>query len=122
MEWCVCVCVYLIISGWRSPGNCRHPSAVLVDEVTASVEHPAVVEGHEGVSSRGGGVLSVLSVSILQRGELVFAQHLVYDKGPFGHIRKHVRPHSDEQSQHTRLSFKSKKKKDCFVKLKSSEN
>lgn len=51
--------------------------------MSAGVEHPAVVEGGEGVSSRGGRVLAILSVGVLQRRELVFAQDLVHDKLPF---------------------------------------
>lgn len=74
------------VSVQRSPGDGRHPSAVLIDEVSAGVEHPAVVEGGEGVSSRGGRVLAILSVGVLQRRELVLAQDLVHDKLPFlGH-------------------------------------
>lgn len=66
----------------RSPGDGRHPSAVLVDEVSAGGEHPAVVEGGEGVSRRSGRVLPVLLVGILQGRELVFAQDLVHHKLP----------------------------------------
>lgn len=68
---CTMVC-FSWLAGWLwSPGYGRHASAVLVDEVAPGVEHPAVVEGHEGVSGCGGGVLSVLAVRILQWGELV---------------------------------------------------
>lgn len=63
-------------------------SAVLVDEVAPGVEHPAVVEGHEGVSGCGGRVLCVLTVRILQGGELVLPQHLIHNKRPVGHTQK----------------------------------
>lgn len=73
----------------RSPGDGRHPSAVLVDEVPAGVEHPAVVQGSEGVSGRGGRVLAILPVGVLQRRELVFTKDLVHHKLPvFGVTRK----------------------------------
>lgn len=65
-----------------SPGYGGYTSAVLVNEVSPSVEHPAVVEGHEGVSGCGGCVLSVLSVCVLQRGELVLSEHLIHNKLP----------------------------------------
>lgn len=71
-----------------SPWYGRHTSAVLVDEVTPSIEHPAVMQRHEGVSGCGGRVLSILTVCILQRGELVFPQHLVHNKGPVGRIHR----------------------------------
>lgn len=68
--------------GTRSPGNGGQAAAVLVDEVAPGVEHPAVVQGHERVPGRGGVVLAVLTVCVLQRGELVFPQHLIHHKLP----------------------------------------
>lgn len=65
-----------------SPGYGGHTSAVLVNEMSPSVEHPAVVEGHQSVSGCGGCVLSVLSVCVLQRGELVLSEHLIHNKRP----------------------------------------
>lgn len=65
--WRVCLVAWCRVcaGGLRSPGYGGHASAVLVDEVAASVEHPAVMEGHEGVSGCGGCVLPVLTVRIL---------------------------------------------------------
>lgn len=80
----VCMKVVCNPADLLSPGYGGHASAVLVDEVAAGVEHPAVMEGHEGVSGCSGRVLPVLSVCILQRGELVLPQHLVHNKGPDG--------------------------------------
>lgn len=74
----VCVSVMWL----QSPGYGRHTPSVFVNKVAASVEDPTVVEGHEGVSGCGGRVLSILPVSVLQRGELVLPQHLVHYKGP----------------------------------------
>lgn len=88
----------------RSPGDGRHPSAVFVNEVSASVQHPAVVEGGEGVSSRGGRVLAILSVGVLQGRELVFAQDLVHDKHPF--LGMQAKSGTDCQTQQ-RLGWKS---------------
>lgn len=68
----------------RSPGNGGNMSAVLVDEVATSVEHPAVVQRHEGVSCCGGRVLCILAVCVFQRGELVLPQDLVHHKLPVG--------------------------------------
>lgn len=83
--FCVCAHIVHLVESHdtlRSPGYGRDSSAVLVDEVAPRVEHPAVMEGHEGVSGCGGRVLSILSVCILQRGELVLPQHLIHDKSP----------------------------------------
>lgn len=62
----------LMIYLW-SPGNSRHPSAIFVDEVSASVQDPSVMERHQCVSGSGGCVFSVLTVCVLQRGELVLS-------------------------------------------------
>ena len=109
-----CLCVRLVrwcdmhdcsvFAGWLwSPGDGGYTSAVLIDEVAPSVEHPAVVEGHEGVSSCGGRVLSVLTVRILQRGELVLPQHLVHNKSPVGHTHA-AHQHKDRQYKVWRLN------------------
>lgn len=65
-------------------------SAVLIDKVGPGVEHPTVMEGHEGVSGCGGRVLCVLTVCVFQRGELVLPQHLVHNKCPVGHTQQHI--------------------------------
>lgn len=58
----VCVCVVWL----KSPRNGGHAPSVFVDKVAAGVEDPAVMEGHEGMSGRGGRVLPILAVSVLQ--------------------------------------------------------
>lgn len=94
----VCVCESWEVKAWccvsagwlRSPGYGGHVSAVFVDKVAPSVEHPAVVEGHEGVSGCGGRVLCILTVCILQRGELILTQHLVHHKCPVADAQQHI--------------------------------
>lgn len=66
----------------RSPWYGGHAPAVLIDEVAPSIQNPAVVKGHEGMSGCGRCVLSILSVSILEWGELIFPQHLIDNKFP----------------------------------------
>lgn len=105
-RFCVCAHIVHLVESHvtlRSPGYGRYSSAVLVDEVAPSVEHPAVVEGHEGVSGCGGRVFSLLSVGILQRGELVLPEHFVHDKGP-------ETKHSHKTLEKSLLRF-------CFLKL-----
>lgn len=41
-----------------------------------------MVQGHQGVPCRGGVVLAVLAVRVLQRRELILTQHLVHHKFP----------------------------------------
>ena len=77
---CACVCVCVCVRG--SPGNGGDARAVLVDEVPPGVQHPAVMQRHEGVPGRGGRVLTVLAVGVLQRRELVFPQHLEHHELP----------------------------------------
>lgn len=54
-----------ILAVCGSPGDGRHTGTVLIDEVAPCVEHPAVVEGHEGMPGCGGRVLTVLTVCVL---------------------------------------------------------
>ena len=74
---CVCVCERVF-----APGDCRDSCAVLIGEMSAGIEHPPVMEGHEGVACCGGVVLPILAVSVLQRRKLILSQHLVHHKLP----------------------------------------
>lgn len=65
-----------------SPGDGGEACAILVHEVSPCVEHPAVVQGHQGVPCRGGVVLAVLAVCILQWRELILTQNLIHHKLP----------------------------------------
>lgn len=75
----------LCVSRLESPGYGGHTSAILIDEVAPSIEHPAMVKGHQGVSGGGGSVLSILTICILQGGELILPQDLENNKRPVEH-------------------------------------
>lgn len=61
-------------------GNRRDAGAIFIHKVASSIEDPAMVQRHEGMSGSGGVVFPILTVCILQRRELVFTQHFVYHK------------------------------------------
>lgn len=54
------------------PGDGWEARAIFIYEVSPSIEDPAVVKGHQSVPCSGWVVLPVLTVCILERGELVF--------------------------------------------------
>lgn len=64
------------------PGNGWEARAVFVDEVAAGIEDPAVMEGQQGVPRGGRIVLPVLTVRVLEGGELIFTEHFVHHKLP----------------------------------------
>lgn len=53
------------------PGNRWKAGTIFIYEVAPSIEHPAMVQGHQSVPCSRRVVLPILTVSVLQRGELV---------------------------------------------------
>jgi hypothetical protein len=64
------------------PGNQRQTSSFFVDERAAGGQDVALVQREEGQSGRGGRVLVAGAVRVLQRTELVLAQHFPHDETP----------------------------------------
>lgn len=85
-----------------SPGYSRHGGSVLIYEMTACFEDPAVVQGHEGIACSCGIVFPILTVRILQRRKLILSQHLVHHKPPNTHTHTHVRKYT---SKYTKSHF-----------------